>query len=287
MNKRYGSNHYGKKYFGTLMALGLFAGLGLVAINTASAQEKPDLSPPKVLMITQEMLKPGMSGMPHQKSESAFVEAMKNAKSPDHYFAMSSISGPGRALFFIPFDSFADMEKSYAQMMQDKTLATAFDEAQQADGKLLKSSATMIFVYRPDMSVAPNEDVSRMRYWEITVIEIKPGHAAEWQELSKMHNEIYGKLPHEHFAMWEEWYGNDGGEYIATTPLKSLAEVDAHKMDAHKAWAAVSADTKKKMGDLEANCFKSIHTNLYAVNPKMSYVWDQWKTADPGFWGQQ
>jgi hypothetical protein len=254
----------------------------------AKGQEaQPNLAPPNVLVVQREMVKPGLAGMAHQKSESAFVQAMQKAKSPDHYFAAVSMSGPSRALFFIPYDSFADWEKSNAAMMGDSTLATDFDSAMEADGKLLSSFSTMVFRYEPDLSISPNVDLAQMRFMEITVIDIKPGHEAEWKELAKLHNEVYGQVPNTHFAMWEEYFGDEGGVYIATSPMKSLAEIDEHRVAAEKAWAGTSEDKKKKMGDLEASSFASIHTNLYSMDPKMSYAPDRWKTASPDFWGKQ
>ncbi|HZC43323.1 MAG TPA: hypothetical protein VE195_04055 [Acidobacteriaceae bacterium] len=278
-----------KKQFGTLAGLCLLCtGVYFAGSGTANAQDaKLNLSPPNVLVLQQEMLKPGMAGMVHQKSESAFVQAMQKAKSPDHYFAATSMSGPSRALFFIPYDSFADWEKSETAMMGDSTLAADFDSAMQADGKLLDSFSTLVFLYQPDMSISANVDLAQMRYMEITVLDIKPGHEEEWKELAKLHNEVYGQMPNLHFAMWEEYFGNEGGVYIATSPLKSLAEIDEHRTAAKKAWVAASEDQKKKMGDLEASCFASIHTNLYSMDPKMSYVPDRWKTASPDFWGKQ
>ncbi|MFZ0518327.1 MAG: hypothetical protein WBF45_01195 [Acidobacteriaceae bacterium] len=266
----------------------LFTGIGFAGSGFATAQDKkPDLTPPNVLVVQREMVKPGMAGMAHQKSESAFVQAMQKAKSPDHYFAATSMSGPSRALFFLAYDSFADWEKSNAAMMGDSTLATDSDSAMEADGKLLTSFSTMVFRYRPDLSISPSVDLAQMRFIEITVIDIKPGHEAEWKELAKLHNEVYGQVPNTHFAMWEEYFGDEGGVYIATAPLKSLAEIDEHRVAAEKAWAAADSDKKKKMGDLEASAFASVHTNLYAMDPKMSYAPDRWKTASPDFWGKQ
>ena len=278
-----------KKQFGTLAGLCLLCtGIGLAGSGIATAQDSnPNLAPPNVLVVESEMLKPGMAGMAHQKSESAFVQAMQKAKSPQHYFAATSMSGPNRALFFLPYDSFADWEKSNVAMMNDSSLASDFDSAMQADGKLLKSFSTLVFRYRPDMSVSANLDLAQMRYVVITVITIKPGHEAEWTELAKLHNEVFGKDPDTHFAMWEEVFGNEGGVYIVTVPIKSLAGVDAHDAAAQKTWAAASADKKKKMDDLEASAFASIHTNLYSMDPKMSYPPDRWKTASPDFWGKQ
>jgi hypothetical protein len=172
-------------------------------------------------------------------------------------------------------------------MMNDASLATDFDSAMQADGKLLKSFTTLVFRYEPELSVSPNVDLAQMRYVVITVITIKPGHEAEWRELAKLHNEVFGQVPGTHFAVWEEAFGNEGGVYIATEPIKSLAGIDEHDAAAEKAWAATSADKKKKMDDLEASAFASIHTNLYSMDPKMSYPPERWKTASPDFWGKQ
>jgi hypothetical protein len=233
------------------------------------------------------MVMPGMAGTAHQKSESAFVQAMQKAKSPDHYFAAVSMSGPSRALFFLGYDSFADWEKSNAAMMGNSTLVTDIDSAMEADGKLLSSYSTMVFRYEPDMSIGANVDLAQMRYMEITVISIKPGHEEEWKELVKLHNDVYGQVPNTHFAMWEEYLGDEGGVYLATSPLKSLAELDERHGAAKKAWAAADSDKKKKMDDLEASAFASVHTNLYSMDPRMSYVADRWKTASPDFWGKQ
>ncbi|MES2223248.1 MAG: hypothetical protein V4587_20040, partial [Acidobacteriota bacterium] len=188
---------------------------------------------------------------------------------------------------FLAYDSFADWEKSNNAMMNDPSLAPDMDSALQADGKLVSSFSTTAFRYQPDMSIGANVDLAEMRYVEITVLDIKPGHEAEWKELVKLHNEVYGQIPNTHFAVWEEYYGDEGGVYLVTAPLKSLAEVDESHVAAKKAWAATDSEKKKKMGDLEASAFASVHTNLYALDPKMSYPPDRWKTASPDFWGKQ
>jgi hypothetical protein len=277
------------KSIAVLQAVSFFAAVTLVAwVQPAAAQKSPDMTPPNILVVQTEMLKPGLSGRAHQKTESAFVQAMASAKSPVHYFGADSMSGPTRALFFMGFDSYADWQKAMEPLMQDTTLGAAFDSASEADGKLLSSFATLVFRYQPDMSVNPGVDLAQMRFVEITVITIKPGHDAEWQQLAKLHDQAYGKVPGMHYAMWEEVLGNEsGGEYIVTAPLQSLAELDTRHAGAVKAWKAVSADQKQKMRDLESSSFQSIHTNLYAFNPKMSYVRDAWKSESPDFWGKQ
>ena len=71
------------------------------------------MAPPKVLVLYREYLKPGKQGASHEKTESAFVQAVTKAKWSQRYFDVDSLSGRPRSLFLFPYDSFADWEKDY------------------------------------------------------------------------------------------------------------------------------------------------------------------------------
>ena len=60
--------------------LGVF--LVVTCSGIAAAQESPqgEMSIPKVLQIIREYTKPGKSGMAHEKTETAYVQAMTRAK---------------------------------------------------------------------------------------------------------------------------------------------------------------------------------------------------------------
>ena len=90
-----------KKTTGLLLGLCVFlgAGGGVLAAEEMSGGAVP---PPKVLVIFREFLKPGKAGRTHEKSESAFVQALARAKWPTHYLALTSMSGRSRALFITP-----------------------------------------------------------------------------------------------------------------------------------------------------------------------------------------
>src|SRR5712664_3428914 len=66
----------------------------------------PIISYPHIPNINRT--KPGKSGAAHERTESAFVQAMKRAKWPTHYLAVESLSGKSRALFLTGYDSFAE-----------------------------------------------------------------------------------------------------------------------------------------------------------------------------------
>ena len=280
-----------KKHFGSLAALCLlFAGPGFAGSPTATAQDKASAltPPPNVLVIMREFLKPGRQGSPHQKSESAFVQAFTAAQWPQHYFAMDSLSGKPRTLFFVPYDSFEAWEKDNNATQKNATLAAALDSAAVADGKLLSSYDSGAFVYREDMSISAPVDIPHMRYFQITMINVRPGHGQDWEALVKLHNSTYGTLPNAHWAVYEKWYGTDsGGIYLILTPMKSLAEIDQRHVAARQLRSSMSADQKKKMADLAASTFEAVETNLFAINPKISYAPDRWVKADSDFWGQK
>ena len=78
------------------------AALTIAAFGSAPAQEQSSgtMSPPKILTITREFVRPGKAGAIHDKTETAFVQAMAHAKWPTHYFGMNSLTGKSRSLFF-------------------------------------------------------------------------------------------------------------------------------------------------------------------------------------------
>ena len=109
----------------------LSAAMALAGAASAIAQAQSTTPPPKVLVVTREFVKPGKTGMPHQKTESAFVQAMARAKWPTHYFAMTSLSGESRALFLVGYDSFDAWEKDNAATQKNTAFAAMLDRQHQ------------------------------------------------------------------------------------------------------------------------------------------------------------
>lgn len=280
-----------KKQVGFTAALCIvFAGFCCAAPSPATAQEQANgiSHPPKVLVIQREFLKPGEAGSVHEKSEQAFVQAMKQANSKTHYIAVNSLTGKSRTLFLIGYNSFADWQKDVTEMASNSALGQAMDSATEADGKLLSSSDAGVFVFQPDKSVSPGFHIGQVRYWEIASLRVRVGHDDDWDALAKLHDQIFGNMPDAHWVMFEEAFGHDSSSlYIVFRGMHSLAELDKFHAQAKQAWNAASADQKKRMNDLEASTLESIEMNLFAVDPKMSYAADNWRNADPGFWGQQ
>jgi len=263
---------------------GLCAGLCLTAGCGAMVAQDMPAGPPKVLVVQREWIKPGKSGSVHQKTESAFVNAMVAAKWPTHYFAASSMSGKPRVLFFVGYPSFEAWEKDNHAMEKNATLSAAFDRASIADAESVSEFQQDVLLYDPELSLHTG-DIVKDRYFEISRWVVKPGHRAEFLELAKMYVDGYGKVSqHANWATFESVYGQDnGGVYIAVSAMASLAENDQFWGDDKKFADAMGSDKMKKIRELTAASVESTMTNLYEFKPSMSYPNDSWIKED-SFW---
>jgi len=219
--------------------------LMLCAAGTLSAQE---MGPPKVLVINREYTKPGKGGELHEKSESAFVAAAKANKAPFHYLGMTSMTGPDRALFFSGYDSFTAWADENKEMDKIPALGPALDHAMVGDGDLLSETDTSVWTRDDEKSMNPGNLIG-MRYMELTLFHIKPGHDAEWDEVVKMVKDAYKKgVPEANWVMFQEAYGSPGGGYLVIEPLKSIGEIDAHIASGPKFAAAIGRGWHEEAG---------------------------------------
>jgi hypothetical protein len=261
----------------------LFLGCLLVgSVGIAAGQET--VPPPKVLSIFREFVKPGKSGALHEKSESAFVQAMTRAKWPTHYLAVSSISGKPRVLFLTGYDSFEAWEKDILAQQKNATLSAAIERANVADGELLSDVDASALVYSDEYSMRSSVDIAHMRYFEISLYRVKAGHDADWDTIVKMVKADYEKIPDARWATYFAKYGQEGTTYVVFTPMKSAAEIDKGFDQDKQFRANMGEEGMKKFSELLAGAIEFSQHHLFSFSPKMSYVSDEWIKADPDFW---
>jgi len=271
-----------KKFTGVLLGVSLLVG----GIGLATAQDTSEVQPPpKVLALYREYLKPGKAGTVHEKSESAFVQAVTKAKVPTNYLAVDSISGRPRSLFLFPYDSFDGIEKDYMNTQKNPALATALDHAMVTDGELLSDMDSTLLAYREDQSLRPNVDIAHMRYFEISLFQVRPGHGKDWDDIVKLVLAAYEKVPDAHWATYEVVYGQQpNSTYVVFTAIKSAADIDKEFAQDKDFVAAMGEDSMKKLAELETQALESRQSNLFSFNPRMSYPPERWVKADPDFW---
>lgn len=259
--------------------------IAFVCVTAAQAQSE-GTSVPKVLQITREYTKPGKAGQAHEKMEAAFVQAMAKAKWPVHYLALTSLSGKQRALFMTRYPSFEAYEKDGAAVEKNAALSASLERAGVADGELLDSEDQGVFFYEEEMSLRPRPDLSHMRFMEISVYHVRPGHDKDWAEAVKMVKAAYEKaVPEAHWGMFRQMYGGEEGTYLVLIAHETLAQIDRGLLEDEKKFtSAMGEDGMKKLEELVAAGVESSQHQLFAFSPSMSYIYDEWIKSDPDYW---
>lgn len=268
-----------KKLIPFVLGLSIAAGGSVLAAAQAAPTDF------KVLQVTVEYTKPYKGGMAHDKTESAFVAAMTKSKFPAHYLGLNSMSGKPRALYLTLYDSFAEWEADNKLVDKNPALAAELEHASVADGDLLESINTLVFTSDKDLSYKSRPDLTHARYLEASIYHVKSGHREDWYKLAKLVKEAHEKAgTSAHWSMYEIAYGEADGYYVALSADDSMADIDTGFAENKKFRAALGEDGAKQMRELFASAVDSSRSELYAINPKMSYVSDDWVKGDPDFW---
>jgi hypothetical protein len=264
--------------------LGLSLAATCVSVAPAQDQSTTGASAPKYLQVNVEYTKPGKGGMAHDKTESAFVQAMAKAKFPIYYTAFNAITGRPRAIYLSRFDSFEELEKANKAMASPATVAE-FERLNVADGELLEETKSLIFESVPELSFHSKKPGPESRYLQAQILLVRPGHNKDFEDLAKMviaADEKAGMSTH--WGAYRLRFGDQSGTYVLLTSGNSMAELDQRFSEQPKFTAALSDAEKKKMDELRAAAIESAHSELYSVNPAQSYVAEDWIKADPEFW---
>ena len=262
----------------------VFLAFAATATATLNAQTSMENEMPKILVVQREFLKPGRIGSNHERTEKLFVQAMTAARSASYYFALDSMSGPSRSLFLSGYDSLAAWEKQNKADDKNATLTAALDHASLVDGEQQSGYEQGVFAYRDDLSLHPGP-LTGIRYIELTLFEVKPGHEHEFEELEKMYENYMKNMPNQNWVTLQAIYGvTEGSRYLVMTSYKELGDADQSFKDSGAFMKSSSAADKKRMAEIESSSLISEQTNLFEINPKISYPPPSWIKAEPDFW---
>lgn len=260
------------------------AGLCLGGVLWAQAQQAM-LTPPKVLVITREVLKPG-KGAVHEKWEAGWPRAFAKAKWPTTYLAVASMTGENRALYMTGYESMAAWEADFKAIEKNAALSAELAVLSEKDGDYLTELRTTAFNFRADLSYRPDSALAGTRYFLIVSLMVKPGHGDHFNEIRKIVRQAHEKANlDEHYAVYEAAAGSPGGLRLIFIPMKTLAEADQAPERHGKAYQdALGEEGRKKADEFQAQGLESAESQLFAFSPKMSYVSKEWIDTEPDFW---
>jgi len=193
--------------------------------NAVFAQDLPKTQP-KLITIWREEVKVGHAAE-HAKHEAGFVAAFEKAKSPYHYMAMTSLTGPTEAWYVTPFESHAAIADSMKREDQDPALSSALARLGLEDAKYIDGARIIQAQARTDLSVGTFPDLAKARFFGISTISVRPGHEAQFEAAAKAYGAARMRaVPKHGFRVYQVIAGMPTPTFLVFSTVESYAEFD-------------------------------------------------------------
>jgi len=265
-------------------------GFALVNASPLAAQTTPTSKdpndPPNLLAIYREEVRPG-KGAAHTANEQAWAAAFTKGQAPIQWLAMTTLAGPSEAWFLSAYDSYAAFEKVEKAMEGSAALSAEQDKFSSQESDLLSRTSAIIARYQPAMSYQPKVSIAQMRYMQIDVVQLKPGHGGDyteaWRSIVAAHEKA--KL-NEHWAVYAVQGGMPTGTFLFIYPLKSLEHLDGvqamHTGNEYR--DAVGESGRARQNQLTRDGVEMQQTLLFAFQPRMSLLSKEFIDQDSAYW---
>jgi hypothetical protein len=269
---------------GVLLSFALLVGSSVAAQSTTSPRDPND--PPALLVIYREEVKPG-KGSAHSANEQAWAAAFAKGQAPVQWLGMTTIAGPSEAWFLSRYDSYAEFQKTEDAMEASAALTVEQDKFSTQDGDLLNRTSAIMARYQPALSYQPRVVLPKMRYMQVDIVQVRPGHGGDfteaWRSIVAAHEKA--KM-NEHWAVYAVQGGMPAGTFLFLYPHTSLDALDTvqpmHTANEYR--DAVGESGRARQNEIVRDGVAMQQTLLFAFKPRMSLLSKDFIAQDPAFW---
>ena len=256
---------------------------GLAAAQTQS-QGLPT-SQPSLITIIREEVKVGRAAQ-HAKIEMGWPAAFGRKNSPDYYLAMTSMTGQPEAWFVIPAASHAAYDEINRRYDNDAAMTAELDRLSRADAEVLNSTRTIQAIARPDLSLGAYPDLAKQRFWEISIVRVRPGHEDEFDAAAKAYGTAAQRsAPTAQYRVYQVIAGMLTPSYIIFSSVPNYGAFDEMLADGMKTMQGANATEMAALDKFAKEATLTWETNRFRLDPKQSYVSRDVRASDPAFWG--
>lgn len=231
--------------------------------------------PPPILEIVQ---KPGYAA--------GAIRPYADARAAVNVIGLSAITGLPETWFIeshLNFSSLEDLDRALDAIGASR--ANASPDAGQDD--ILAPARTLIATYQPQWSYRPDQ-ASRLfpqaHYFHVTVYRVRSGTEADFNSLVSLRRASLDSLnldrPDIAYAVIS---GAPSGTYIFLSPIVSLRTLDDGVPNT-PAYAQGLAEARAKARSNTAPAEISREHLLFRVEPRLSYVSEDFAASNPEFW---
>lgn len=268
--------------------IAMAAAFALICVGGAAGQTKDaassETAPPKLAVLVYQRFpldKIAASG----KALAAAARACSNLEVPNSWIVVDSVTGEPEVLSFDPFDSFAHINKAFAEWGPLYATHPELGKAQAQIMGALQSQRTIVAVRRDDLSYRANRiDLSKARFLRVLEVRLRPGHEAEFaeafQKLSTAYEKIDSDLP---WVVYQANVGTPSPAFFAFVPMRTLAQND-DLLNIREKLHEAEGEAAERMQQIAREAYTQTESNLYAISPAKSHVSKAFAAGDPQFW---
>jgi hypothetical protein len=245
---------------------------GLLAASAAA--QMTDVPP-----VIQLVRKPGTGSLS--------FKPYADAKAAVEVVGLTSVTGLPETWMIESHPSFVSIEELDKAMAPGRRMLAGQPPSSTSQDDVLMPARTMIATYRPEWSYRPQEAVrmfSRARYFHVSIYRVRPGEDDDLAGLMQLRRSVFESV---NLARPDLVYhiisGEPSGVYVILAPLISLKILD-DGMAALPAYAEPIAAAEAKEGKKASAVELSREHFLFRVEPRISYVSDEFAAADMEFW---
>ena len=262
-----------------LLAISLAAGGSAVAQTSDLPTSQPAL-----ISIYRETVKLGRADE-HSRLEAGWPAAYGRANSTDYYLAMSSLTGVPEAWFISPWASHAAQGESMKRENANTTLGAELNRLSRADADLLDGLRIIQAAARTDLSSGTYPDLTKQRFWEISIFRVRPGHEAEFAAAAKAYGSASRRAaPNTSYRVFEVVAGMITPTYLVFSSVAEYGMFDGMMADNMKTMQGANTEEQAALQKAFADAILSVETNRFRLDPRMSFVSAAVRATDPTFW---
>jgi hypothetical protein len=264
--------------------LTLACGAASLAAAQAQSQGLPT-SQPSLITIIREEVKVGRAA-DHAKIEAGWPAAFGRKNSPDYYLAMTSMTGQPEAWYIIPSASHAVYDQYNRRYDNDAAMTAELERLSRADAEVLNSTRTIQAVARPDLSMGAYPDLSKQRFWEISIVRVRPGHEDEFDAAAKAYGTAAQRsAPNAQYRIYQVIAGMPTPTFIIFASVANYGDFDQMFADGMKTMGSATPAEMAALDKFSKEGTMNWETNRFRLDPRQSYVSRDVRASDPAFWG--
>jgi hypothetical protein len=129
-------------------------------------------------------------------------------------------------------------------------------------------------------------DLAKMRFWEITIFRVRPGHEAAFEAAAKAYRSAAQRSAPQttRWRLYEVIAGLPGPTYLVFSSVAAFSDFDRGMTDGQAIMRGATAEEGAALEKFSKESSLSTETNRFRLDPVQSYVSKETRASDPAFW---